>query len=55
MLEVLFHMRSVPMLYKGNQQEFLVRASHVEAGSNIYTVVLRDVGGDGKGTECLGA
>jgi hypothetical protein len=31
-----------------------VRVSRVEAGSNTSTVALRVVGGDGKGTQCLG-
>jgi hypothetical protein len=29
-------------------------SSRVEAGSNTSTVALRDVGGDEKGTQCLG-
>jgi hypothetical protein len=30
------------------------RVSRVEAGSNTYTVTLRVVGGNEKGTQCLG-
>jgi hypothetical protein len=31
-----------------------VNEARVEAGSNTSTVALRVVGGDGKGTQCLG-
>jgi hypothetical protein len=39
----------------GNKRRFLsVQPDRVEAGSNTSTVALRVVGGDEKGTECLG-
>jgi hypothetical protein len=41
-------------IYIKYQEEVQSLKSHVEAGSNTSTVALRDVGGDEKGTQCLG-
>jgi hypothetical protein len=48
-----FSVQPVPGLHNEGSCS-AVLSSHVEAGSNISTVVLRVVGGDEKGTQCLG-
>jgi hypothetical protein len=52
-LKETFSVQSVPELYNENQY-FSGHLTRVEAGSNASTVALRVVGGDGKGTQCLG-
>jgi hypothetical protein len=46
-MDAVFPVRSVPRLYKGSE-------NRVEARSNASTLILRIVGGDEKGTQCLG-
>jgi hypothetical protein len=43
----------VPKCYKQGQSSSGT-GSRVEAGPNTSTVALRAVGGDGRGTQCLG-
>jgi hypothetical protein len=53
LLELMFSLRSAPRLHK----EPIIFCSEViraEAGSNTSTAALRVVGGEGKGTKCLG-
>jgi hypothetical protein len=45
-MDAVFSMLSAPRLYHST--------GHVAAGSNITSVALRVVGGDEKGTQCLG-
>jgi hypothetical protein len=54
--EAVFSVRSVPRLYNDETLTLIRReaVSRVEAGSNTSTVALRVVGGDEKGTQCLG-
>jgi hypothetical protein len=51
LLEAVFSTRSVQ---SGCKKENWVYPVRVEAGSNTYTVALRVVDSDGKGTQCLG-
>jgi hypothetical protein len=53
-LEEMFSVKSVPRLYSEDRREVEVEDEHVEAGSYTSTVALRVVGGDEKGTQCLG-
>jgi hypothetical protein len=53
LLEVVFFMWSTPTLYH-TTDTVQFSYSHVEAGSNTTTVDLQVVGGDKKGTQCLG-
>jgi hypothetical protein len=53
LLEAVFSMRSVQRLYSDSQQPRLMKKNkltRVEAGSNTYTVTLRVVEGDEKGS-----
>jgi hypothetical protein len=49
-----FSVGSVPRLYNEDKLPLLLPVSHVEAGSNTSTNTLRVLGGDEKGTQCLG-
>jgi hypothetical protein len=50
----MFSVLSVPRLYNEDQLRYEREISRVEAGSNTSAVALRVVGGDEKGTHCLG-
>jgi hypothetical protein len=53
-LEAVFSVLSVPRLYNEDQVGYKREIFRVEAGSNTSAVALRVVGGDEKGTQCLG-
>jgi hypothetical protein len=56
-IDELFSVRSVPRDYRKEKEGRLSQTesvTHLEAGSNTTNVALRVVGGDKKGTQCLG-
>jgi hypothetical protein len=54
LLEAVFSVQSVPVLYKEDQLLLAVSPPCVEEGSNTSTVALTVEGGEEKGTKCLG-